>query len=661
MTTYRSSEAREDYAPPMAGNGEIALFIDGEGNTRPDIGIRWAGRRKANSHTAPLSPFGFFRFSLGCGCECGEWSETLDPLKGTITCETVYPVDGGKVEVKTVAFVHADRNIIVIRKELCGLPAEGLPFAFVYELDTERLSSTPTIADRKIALSYTHDGRWFSRGRITLSADFDVDCDIDWAKHILSGRLTDGEYTFFITLTDDRYGTDPEADSAVLNGMVAEGYTALLESHKAAWSAYHAEGSVILPDEKLQEIYNTAAYHLRITTTRWSIPVNLCDTHWHGRYFAFDEYYSLRGLLTSGHMQLAIRVPEFRFKGLEHAITRQSSKNVREAYYPWETLEDGTEGAPYGYWMQHIFHMAHAARGAWEYYHYTGDPEFLREKAYPIITACAEFFRRHMVYRDNSGVTGGRTIIGSCTDLERLGSSIKNPFMTTCSVITTFNALTEAAAILGEENEMTAECAELAFELKRDLPHDGEKYVPYPGCDQRSIGVFCGTFPYYVLDPSDEKQRRAAEDYCAHEHVYGNMYAMGSGVSSWYALWKSLSYSRWQEPELAAAALGQAAATAGCFSEMYEINEPGHRIRPWFSTSSGIMLNCINELLVQSEHGRLLIAPGVPESWRSFEFTLPVIGGSKLHCKVSDGRLKAFEFIGADPELEIVFPEWIKR
>ena len=55
--------------------------------------------------------------------------------------------------------------------------------------------------------------------------------------------------------------------------------------------------------------------------------------------------------------------------------------------------------------------------------------------------ACAEFYLRHMVYR----VEGGKTIIGRCTDWERLGSSVQNAYMTTCGVIRTLQVAAEAA------------------------------------------------------------------------------------------------------------------------------------------------------------------------------------------------------------------------
>lgn len=682
MTTYKSTAAREDYAPPLTGNGDISLGIDGEGGMSPDSFIWWAGRRWGNSHSKPLVPFGRFFTELTLnGRPVGapaEWSETLDPREALITTETGY---AGGLLVSTTAFAHAEYNLITVRKTFSGLSAASgisgvlgfdngggrLGAAFRYQLTGPglnggvpgRLLFTRETANGRIIINYKLDGQRFYRGRITIFADRPLECSVCENSFALDGEFTDETVTYYILFCDDTFGGDPASDSErIVAETLRGGFDGTLASHTAAWKRYFDEGSVTLPDKELEECYYTAAYHLRCATTRWSIPINICDTHWHGRYFAFDEYFSMRGLLTSGHLELARRVPEFRFAGLKSAVSRASSHNVAEARYPWETLEDGSEGAPYGFWMEHIFHMANVARGAWEYFLYTGDAAFLREKGWPMIRACSEFFYRHMLYRGYNG----RTIIGRCTDLERLGSSVENAFMTTCSVITTFRALGEAAETLGLADGFTADCLAAADELKRDLPVEDGMYVPHPGCAQKSIAMFSGTFPYFVLDPSDEKQRRATEAFCENESKYGNMYALGKGVSSWYALWKALTYARWGEPERAYGAVKQAVAVAGCFGEMYEINEPGHRVKPWFTTSSGILLNGVNELLLQSEGGELKIAPGVPESWKSFSFTLPAAGGLTVRCEVRDAKLCALEITGPGADMaKVSIPGWVER
>ncbi len=87
-------------------------------------------------------------------------------------------------------------------------------------------------------------------------------------------------------------------------------------------------------------------------------------------------------------------------------------------------------------------------------------------------------------------------MIGKCTDLERLGSAVENAYMTTCGAIATLRAASQAAGLLGLDGEHAVRWAGQAEALARHLPHDGEKYIPYPGCVPKSVAVMSGLFPY---------------------------------------------------------------------------------------------------------------------------------------------------------------------
>lgn len=88
------------------------------------------------------------------------------------------------------------------------------------------------------------------------------------------------------------------------------------------------------------------------------------------------------------------------------------------AKFLWETGEKADiELSLIGTWLDHVFHMPVIGLGAFEFYEYTKDKDFLK-KCYRMIRACAKYFTNYMVYRD-----GERFYIGKCTDLERLGCS----------------------------------------------------------------------------------------------------------------------------------------------------------------------------------------------------------------------------------------------
>lgn len=145
-----------------------------------------------------------------------------------------------------------------------------------------------------------------------------------------------------------------------------------------------------------------------------------------------------------------------------------------------------------------------------------------------------------MIYK----IENGKVIVGKCTDLERLGSSISNAYMTTCGVIKTLDILHETANILMIDSELAERCKKTAEDLKTGLPNDGKRYVPYPGCNVDSIGILSGIYPFDVIEKNNKLQKMGIESYINNENRFGNMYAVGSGVCSWYMTWKALVHAR---------------------------------------------------------------------------------------------------------------------
>jgi hypothetical protein len=290
------------------------------------------------------------------------------------------------------------------------------------------------------------------------------------------------------------------------------------------------------------------------------------------------------------------------------------------------------ELAPLGNWIDHIFHIPLVGIGAFNFYEYSDDRAFL-EECYPLIRACSKFITKHMVYRD-----GEKLYIGKCTDLERLGSSIQNPFLTACGAIKLLECCHKVAKILKIDIEYAEECAHTAKKLLENLPTENGRYVPHLECDQKSIAVFGGKFPFDVLESNDEKMLKAWDDFEENGALYGNMYPKGSGISPWYACWKAEGYARAGIRDRAYATLKQAYPSAGVFNELFEINEEGCRIKPWFSTAAGIFVSSVNEMLLQCEGSIVKIMPGMPHNVDA-SFKLAAKGDITVEAEIKSKKL----------------------
>lgn len=610
ITIHSGDPLRAPYVPPAIGNGDLSCQIDFEGVMKQQPycgmtpGIRRAGYRYDNP-TGTLIPFGFFTQEMeGIGA-LAEWSQSFDPRNGVVDTDCRY-ADGTRI--RSTVFCNLNSNVIVIRKTIdTGRTA---PFLLNYHFAPKRTA----IRQADDAIEYTADGMREYHGRIVFS------CDAPAELHRESGlwRLatTARECTFFLAF----------------DGAEEGNFEALLQSTRHAWEAFLQEGFVRIPSEKLQRAYESSIYHLRISTTAWSIPTGIFDTHWNGLYFGFDEYFNMLGLLSAGHLDLALRVPRFRSSLLPAARSRSNSPKCDRgtALFPWETNEIGGENSPRGFWYEHIFHESHFVLEAWAGYRYSGDTELLRREFYPLIRGCAEYLRLHHVTYD----AAGRTVIGACTDLERLGPAVSNPFMTSCSVIAAFEAAADAADVLAADPELSQLWRELAAELRASLPHDGTRHVPYAGCETHSIAQLAGVFPYGVLSGDDPLQRNAIDDYRKHRDLCGNMYQLGSGICSWYLAWEAAAMVRLGKTGEALTILEAIADNCGNWYEMFEIREV--EMRPYFTTAAGCFVFAINELLLRFRNGLPL-----PGSWRDFSFRLSGPHAQVIEVEFSGGSLKS--------------------
>lgn len=655
----RNLEKYQEYVAPMLGNGEMVFPVDYEGGmnqerrprkvrSSPGMKIWWAGRRDADYL---LIPFGYFEQKVvveNNPIRLMRYAQRLDTQKALTRTECKY---NSGISITSVVAIHHDFNLIMINKKIkCEKDSRYL---FEYILDGQGsgfLQQEVSCVDGSIAIEYAASHG--QRGIIRLFCDKSVTTEIKNHVFSMGCNLKKGEYeiTFYLLFCDNLGTKDyMNVSENIIRDVGKKGFQKLLEEHSESWANYYAEGFVRTDDAHINQVYSTAQYHLKCYTTPWSIPVGLCEESWQGRYFAFDEFYMLMALLSSNHMNAAYRIPSFRADGLEKAIRRASAPNsIQEARYPWETLESGDEGGPSGYFYDHVFHMACIACGEYYYYQYTGDKQFLKEKGYPVIKACALFYLNHMLYEIN----GGKLIVGKCTDLERLGSSVQNAYMTTCGVMKTFIILAETARVLEVDSELAEECAVKAERLKEALPNDGEKYIPYEGCTETSVGLMSGVYPFDVIEKNSRLQHEGVRSFLLNEQEKGNMYAVGSGVCPWYMAWKAIAHARMNEVDIAYSAIKSVTENAGNFAEMYEINDvPGDAVfRPWFATAAGMFIQAVNEMFVRYENGMIYIGASLPRQINNFSYRLAVPGGIVVEVTVKDGYLEELRLTGQEDE-----------
>ena len=612
ISTDNILAAKKHYAPFVLGNGDLSFQVDYEGvQVQKEhckmIPAIWRAGHRWNTPKGELISFGYFTQRMNGLGELDSWEQSINLENGLLSSICKYK-DGTVIE--SGIFCHLECNLIVIEKKITTTLSE--PFYFEYHFGSRHIFQSN---NGQGLINYDIDGLDRYTGTIEISSDVPV--SFRHSENLCT--METASRTFRIFIAFDGAASEVQTLS----------FASLLESSAALWAEFWNESYANIPSEKIRKVYEVSKYHLRISSSRWSVPTGIFGSHWNAQYFAFDEYFIMMGLLTSGFMKEAYKIPHFRYQVLHEAKLRSAlsgmgrTKDNGTALYPWQTNEHGLENTIPGFWQDHIFHESNIALTAWEYFRFSGDMDLLKQELYPVIRACVEWIRQFKIQKD-----GDKVFIGPCTDLERLGTVKTNAFMTTCSVVAAMNAAVSAAKRLKIDDELISIWGITASALKANLPTDGFRYIPYPGCMERSIGVLSGIFPYPILDKDDLFQARAVTDYIENEGACGNMYAQGKGVCTWYACWRAIVAVRMGNYDEALTILEKTAEETGCFSEIFEIYECG--IRPWFTTAEGSFIQAVNEILLCSVAKESASCSNMPELWRNIPFRLQGLNGTKI-------------------------------
>ena len=523
-----------------------------------------------------------------------DWQQSLDTANGLVSGRTVHK---NGVILESRVFCHLEKNVIGFHKIRRNSPGN---YTFRFECgNAPRMHFEPC----EDGLRWSCDGISEFHGVIHFLSDTPLQRKFENGIYSISAPAED--FTFFMVFDEPEISAYPAFDE-------------LLAESAKCWEPFWQEAYIRVPDTELMKTYEVSRYHLRINQTRWSMPVGLFNSHFGGRYFAFDEFFCAHALASCGHFALLKKIIDFRYAGLQWAKYRANGyyHNVRkDARWAWETLENFEEGSLCGHWQDHIFHMAHIALETWYYCCYSGDREYLRSKGIAILEGCAEFYMNQAVI----SLPDGRKIITKCCDLERFGPGRENAYLTTCSAMAALQIAAECFIAENYCTERAAEYLETVKALRESLPQDENFYFAVPANDQRSVAVLGGIYPYdNVMGFEDEKQRRTIFDFMENDAQFGSMYPHLGGKGNlcrWYAGWESIVLSRYGLRDKAYEVLRDKAEETGMFGQIYELYN-ARRI-PWFATGEGIFIQAVNELfLPNGEKGQ-----GKPP-WNEYSFKL---------------------------------------
>lgn len=650
-------EQVERYSPPVLANGDIGMLVDYRNCQFQDvpayksihaIGVPYfpatcrQGRRTAGKK---LMTFGRIEEEVWVDGQCREpasWSQHLDIVGAQSICKNAY---GDDAAVDSVAFVAQGRPVIAVRKSFRG-PVDRYVFKWVFRRPglSGKPPSESTFTIKPGVITFRIDrGEKKVKGKYpdqTIEGTVSVSCDSaaavsgvrDGDTLTYSLEKPQGDVAFFVAFNDS---LDGDA------GLVGNGleWALLKAEHEKGWRDFWGDTYVNLPDKELERTYVTALYNLKCWSTKWAVPIGILPTHWQGAIFGFG--FNAAAFAAAGHLPEAEKLGRF-WRSIYPTAKWRAGSNVKGRdvdsgiRFVWEAAEDGSELCSGGRFLDHHFHQSTIPADCWNTYLYSGDVDYLRDVAYPVIKGCTQYFQQWLVQETRDG----RTIIGPVCDLERLPCPARNAFLTTCGAIYDFEIAAKAADILGVDRDKVGEWRRLADALRRDLPKKDGRYQPFEGCEQISVGTLGGLFPYGVLPLEDKEQVAAVEFFDKNGIVMGNMYNVGTRICTWYAAWTANAFARLRRGEDAVRNLRLANQSVGFFNEIFEINEPAYRSCPWCQAPQATFIQTVHEMLLQCKDDEIRIAPAVPEGWKDFSFRLRAHDDLVVEANCRNGKIE---------------------
>ncbi|MEP6583005.1 MAG: glycoside hydrolase family 65 protein [Ginsengibacter sp.] len=409
-----------------------------------------------------------------------------------------------------------------------------------------------------------------------------------------------------------------EAERYVIYAKL-QGTERLLKFHNAAWDELWKSDIVIDGDDQSQQDIHSAMYHLysfvREGTSYSPSPMGLSGLGYNGHVFWDTELWMYPAILVL-HPEMARSMVEYRYERLKEAKHNAFAHGYKGAMYPWESAASGNEETPVwalsGPFEHHI--TADVAIAAWNYFAVTQDTLWLKEKGFPVIKECADFWTSR-VERNGAGHYDIKNVVAA----DEWAENVDNNAFTNAAAKANLQYATLAANILHLQPDTDWILVEKNIPvLKLDNGVTSE-HAAYKGEKIKQADVNLLAYP--LKEVTDPSQIRKDLEY------YETRVGEGSPAMT-HAIF-SILYSRLNDPAKAFSAF-QEAHNPNKKNPFGVLSESAGGTNPYFSTGAGGFVQSVLYGfggLEITPQGIVQLKTSLPKQWKSL--TLKGIGTDK--------------------------------
>lgn len=685
---YDNSILNWDEGLPL-GNGRLGALIYGDGPLRIAIDRIdiWDNRAKSGLSAKDYNYKNLRRLVLSSEVKNDDpyWQECQKIFKITLNHKTPYPtkltpgrmeLDFGKkfaakstVSLQTAianveldggetgsleAFVSATENVGVVKARGNFSLGFHIPGYISGDENGEwgAISSVSGERESGNCMEYPH-AEIVSEGEF-LFYEQTTHTDYRYGTVILRKKTEDGELLYFSVASSNDGENFIEDAKAYLRRIAEMGYEALKTAHIAWWKRYWQKSEITLGDPLLEKVYYRSWYLFASTSRRGGFPMPLQGVWtadddnippWKGDYHHdTNTQLSYQSYLKANHMDEGRVFVDYIWN------TREKYKKYAKGFFGVKgyiiPATATVEGEPMGgSWIQYGLSPTMTiwvAQSFDEYYLYTGDESFLKNRAYPFFREVAKAFDGLLEARED-----GKLYLPLSSSPE-----IYNDDRRAYLDMSNF----DLALIVYLYRTLKGYCDKLGLDASHyeevlsrldDFALDGhtlklDRKQLLPAAHRHFSHTMC-LYPLHLINYDTEEHKKIYNETLWHLELLG----MGKWVGFSYGMCAAL---------YAMAERGNSAYEKLCQFARAFVAENGFHLngdyknygyttfhyRPFTLESSFGFCDALHEMLMQDHQGYLHLFPALPVDWKDREISfkkLRSVGGVLVSAKARENKL----------------------